>query len=115
MRGSALSPWICSQLQLRSVGFKHSSFVLLNIFFFLKCANPVWIRVIAATEINGNLVTDETHSDNVPILAPNDAGDACSGKEKASYSDQKVSRSSGKTESFGFFVLTSTDLRKHYF
>lgn len=66
VRGSALSPWICSQLQLRSVGFKHSSFVPSNL--FLKSANPVWIRVIVPTEINGNLVTDETHSDNVPIF-----------------------------------------------
>lgn len=59
--------------------------------------------MIAATEINGNLAT------NVPILVSNDAGDACSGKDKIFYSDQKVSRSSGKTESFGFSVLTSTD------
>lgn len=45
--------------------------------------------MIVTTEINGNLVTDETDSDNVPISASNDAGDAHPGKEGASYSDQK--------------------------
>lgn len=37
--------------------------------------------MIVPTEINRNLVTDETDSDNVPIFAANDAGDACPGKE----------------------------------
>lgn len=42
--------------------------------------------MIVPTEINGNLVTDETDLDNVPIFAANDAGDARPGKEGASHS-----------------------------
>lgn len=42
--------------------------------------------MIVPTEINRNLVTDGTDSDNVPIFAANDAGDACPGKEGVSYS-----------------------------
>lgn len=38
--------------------------------------------MIVRTEINGNLVTDETHSDNILIFASNDAGDACPGFDR---------------------------------
>lgn len=70
-RGPAPSLLICSQLWLRSVGFKHSG---LRLFFFLKFANPVWARVIFPAEVNGSLVTDEADLDNVPAFASNDAG-----------------------------------------
>lgn len=69
-RGPALSLLICSQLWLRSVGFKRASFCL----FFLKFANPMWARVIFPTEANRSSGTDKNNLHNVPAFASNDAG-----------------------------------------
>lgn len=68
--GQALSLLICSQLWLRSGGFKHSSLCLV----FLKFANPIWAGVIFPTEVNGSLVTDENDLYKVPAFASNDGG-----------------------------------------